>query len=60
MDGRSQMQEAMGFVFRANMTNVFNMVSLNAPTANLSSSLNAKITAAAPPRIIQLGGRFTF
>jgi hypothetical protein len=52
--------ESMGFVFRADMTNVFNMVSLNAPTANLSSSLNGKITAAAPPRIIQLGGRFTF
>jgi len=52
--------EAMGFVFRADMTNVFNMVSLNAPTANLSSSLNGKITAAGPPRIIQLGGRFTF
>jgi hypothetical protein len=52
--------ESMGFVFRADMTNVFNMVSLNAPTANLSSSLNGKITAAAPNRIIQLGGRFVF
>jgi hypothetical protein len=33
MDCRSQMQEAMGFVFPADMTNVFNMVDLNAPTA---------------------------
>jgi hypothetical protein len=53
-------REAMGFVFRADMTNVFNLVSLNAPTANLSSSINGHITSAAPNRIIQLGARLTF
>lgn len=45
---------------RAEATNAFNMVSLNAPTANLASSLDAKITSAATPRLIQLGMRLTF
>jgi Carboxypeptidase regulatory-like domain len=53
-------REGMGLVFRADMTNAFNMVSLNSPTANLSSSINGHITAAAPNRIIQLGSRLTF
>ena len=41
---------------RGEATNAFNLVSLNAPTANLASSLNGKITAAASPRLIQVGG----
>jgi hypothetical protein len=45
---------------RGEATNVFNLVSLNAPTANLASALNGKITAAASPRLIQLGLRLTF
>jgi hypothetical protein len=45
---------------RGEATNAFNIVSLNNPTANLASSLNGKITAAASPRIIQVGARFTF
>ncbi len=48
------------FQFRAEATNAFNLVSLNAPTANLASSLNGKITSAASPRLIQLGARLTF
>lgn len=45
---------------RGEATNAFNMVSLNAPTANLASALNGKITAAASPRLIQIGARLTF
>ncbi len=45
---------------RGEATNAFNLVSLNAPTANLASSLNGKITSAASPRLIQLGARLTF
>jgi hypothetical protein len=45
---------------RGEATNAFNMVSLNAPTANLASPLDGKITAAASPRLIQIGARFTF
>ena len=45
---------------RGEATNVFNLVSLNAPTANLASALNGKITAAASPRLIQIGARLTF
>jgi archaellum component FlaG (FlaF/FlaG flagellin family) len=45
---------------RGEATNAFNLVSLNAPTANLASSLNGKITAAASPRLIQVGARLTF
>ncbi len=55
-----QFTEGVGFQFRADSTNVFNMVSLNAPTATLSSSINGHITSAAPNRIIQLGARITF
>ena len=46
--------------FRGEATNAFNLVSLNAPTANLASLLNGKITSAASPRLIQLGARLTF
>ncbi len=49
-----------GFEFRAEATNVFNMVSLNNPTGTLSSGNFGKITAAAPMRILQFGGRITF
>jgi hypothetical protein len=45
---------------RGEATNAFNMVSLSAPTANLASSLNGKITSATTPRLIQLGARLTF
>jgi hypothetical protein len=45
---------------RGEATNAFNLVSLNAPTANLASSLDGKITSAASPRLIQVGARFTF
>ena len=38
---------------RGEATNAFNMVSLNAPTANLASALNGKITAGGQPRLIQ-------
>jgi hypothetical protein len=52
--------ERLTFQLRGEATNVFNMVSLNNPTANLSSSLNGKITSASAMRIIQVGGRLTF
>jgi hypothetical protein len=45
---------------RGEATNAFNMVSLSAPTASLSSSLNGKITSAYTPRLIQIGARLTF
>jgi hypothetical protein len=41
-------------------TNAFNLVSLNAPTATLSSSNDGKITGASSPRLIQLGARISF
>jgi Carboxypeptidase regulatory-like domain len=52
--------EGVGFQFKADSTNVFNLVSLNAPNATLSSPNVGKITGAAPNRIIQLGARLTF
>jgi hypothetical protein len=45
---------------RGEANNVFNLVSLSAPTATLSSSQDAKITSAYPNRIIQVGARVTF
>jgi hypothetical protein len=45
---------------RGEATNAFNLVSLNAPTANLQSGNNGKITGAASPRLIQVGARFSF
>lgn len=45
---------------RADATNVFNMVSLNAPNASLSSSQFGWITSAGTQRLLQLGARFTF
>jgi hypothetical protein len=45
---------------RGEATNAFNLVSLTAPTANLASSLDGKITSASSPRLIQIGCRLTF
>ena len=45
---------------RGEATNVFNMVSLNNPTATFTSAQDGWITAAASPRLIQVGARFTF
>jgi hypothetical protein len=52
--------ERYTFQLRGEATNAFNLVSLNAPTASLSSGNNGKITSAASPRLIQVGARFTF
>ncbi|QMV17643.1 TonB-dependent receptor [Granulicella sp. 5B5] len=49
-----------GFEFRAEATNAFNMVSLNNPTGTLSAANFGQISGAAPMRIFQFGGRFTF
>jgi Carboxypeptidase regulatory-like domain len=49
------------FQLRGEATNVFNLVSLSNPTANLGSGNDGKITSAAgTQRIIQVGGRLTF
>ena len=53
-------ERGIGLTFRADATNAFNLVSLNAPTANLSSGNNGKITGAASPRLIQVGARISF
>jgi hypothetical protein len=45
---------------RAEVTNAFNMVSLNNPNATLSSATVGKITSAATMREIQLSFRMTF
>ena len=55
-----KLERGMVFQLRGEATNAFNLVSLNAPTASLSSGNNGKITAAASPRLIQVGARFTF
>lgn len=52
--------EGVTFQLRGEATNVFNLVNLNNPTANLASSLNGKITSASSMRIIQVGARLTF
>jgi hypothetical protein len=52
--------ERVTFQLRGEATNVFNLVSLNAPTATLSSGNDGKITGAASPRLIQVGARLTF
>jgi hypothetical protein len=53
-------QRGIMLQFRGEATNAFNLVSLSAPTANLASSLNGKITSAQSPRLIQVGMRLTF
>jgi hypothetical protein len=55
-----QFERGVALQLRAEANNVFNMVSLSAPTANLASSQDAKITSAYPNRILQLGARITF
>ena len=52
--------ENLTFQLRGEATNIFNLVSLNNPTANLNSGNNGKITAAASPRVLQVGARLTF
>jgi hypothetical protein len=54
------LQRGVVFQLRGEATNAFNMVSMNAPTANLASSNNGKITSAGTPRLIQVGARLTF
>jgi len=46
--------------FRAEFTNFFNLVSLNAPNSTLSSSAVGQITGAQPMRQLQLGLRFSY
>ena len=46
--------------FRAEFTNFFNLVSLNAPNSTLTSSTFGQITGAQPMRQLQLGLRMTF
>jgi hypothetical protein len=53
-------ERGIGLQFRADATNAFNLVSLNPPTATLSSGNNGKITGAASPRLIQVGARISF
>jgi hypothetical protein len=53
--------ERVVFQLRGEATNIFNLVSLNNPTASLASGNYGKITSAAgTQRIIQVGGRLTF
>jgi Carboxypeptidase regulatory-like domain len=52
--------ERFTFQLRGEATNALNLVSLNNPTATLSSGNNGKISAAASPRLIQVGARFSF
>jgi hypothetical protein len=53
-------ERGLVFQIRGEATNAFNLVSLNNPTASLSSGNDGKITAAASPRLIQVGARLTF
>lgn len=52
--------ERFNFQFRAESTNAFNMVSLNAPSQTLSSSSFGSISSARSMRQIQLGLRLHF
>ena len=52
--------ESMILQVRGEATNAFNLVSLSAPTATLSSGNDGKITSANAMRQIQLGMRLTF
>jgi hypothetical protein len=52
--------ERLNLQLRGEATNAFNLVSLSAPTASLSSGNDGKITSAAAPRQIQIGARLTF
>jgi Carboxypeptidase regulatory-like domain len=53
-------ERGIAFQLRGEATNAFNLVSLNNPTASLSSSIDGHITSASSMRIIQVGGRLTF
>lgn len=62
-------ERGIGLQFRADATNAFNMVSLNTPGTSgapatvggaPTSSSFGKITAAASPRLIQIGARISF
>ncbi len=54
-------EHGVAFQFRAEATNVFNLVSLANPTSSLASANFGKITSAAgTQRVIQLGGKLTF
>ncbi|MDR3792748.1 MAG: TonB-dependent receptor [Terracidiphilus sp.] len=53
-------QRGMNFQLRGEATNVFNLVNLNSPNANISSPAVGTITSAGTQRLLQVGGRFTF
>jgi Carboxypeptidase regulatory-like domain len=55
-----QMKEKVKLQFRGEFTNFFNLVSLNAPNATLTSSTFGQITGAQAMRQLQLGLRLTF
>ena len=55
-----QIKERFNLQFRAESTNAFNMVSLNAPSATLTSSSFGSISSAHTMRQIQLGMRLHF
>lgn len=55
-----QFERGIQLQVRGEATNAFNLVSLSAPTANLASPIDGKITSAASPRLIQVGMRLTF
>ena len=52
--------ESMKIQFRAEMTNAFNLVSLNGPTSNMNSSAFGTIRSARDMRQVQLGLRLRF
>ena len=53
--------EKVTFQLRGEATNIFNLVSLNNPSGTtLGSTSFGKITAAASPRVMQVGARLTF
>jgi len=57
----SKFEHGVEFQLRGEATNLFNLVSLSNPTANLASANYGKITSAAgTQRILQVGGRLTF
>jgi hypothetical protein len=59
----SRLREGVGLQLRADAYNVFNIVSLNAPSGNgatVGSSTFGQITSASAMRQLQLGLRFTF
>jgi hypothetical protein len=55
-----KLRERMTLQVRAEGTNMLNLVSLNAPTATLSSSLFGQIRTANAMRQVQMGLRLTF